>query len=172
VDSNPYAPPAGDDVEPSAVEEAPARSSAVPLIFGVLSITFSGVMLCFLLMGTGTYMLARYGSRPPETEAQGREGVRTEVVIVTAYVLVVSGPMAAVLLAVGIGQVRHRRWALGATRLWSGTGLTLLGAHTLYALLAAKDQRALIPVSVFLALYPLLQLLFFARGQTVAAMRR
>jgi len=170
VESNPYAPPAG-DVEPPPGTDAPARSSAVPLIFGVLSITFSGVMLCFLLMGAGTYMLARYGA-PPKTELQRREGVRTEVVIVTAYVLVVSGPMAAVLLAVGIGQVRHRRWALGATRLWSGTGLTLLGAHTLYALLADKDQRALIPLSVFLALYPLLQLLFFARHQTVAAMRR
>jgi heme/copper-type cytochrome/quinol oxidase subunit 3 len=143
----------------------------VPLIFGVLSITFSGVMLFFLLMGAGTYMLARHGA-PPEIEAQRRQEVRTEVVIVTAYVLVVSGPMAAVLLAVGIGQVRYRRWALGATRLWSGAALTLLGAHTLYVLLVTKDQRALIPLSVFLALYPLLQLLFFARRQTRAAMTR
>ena len=176
---NPYAPPAGDDEVPSPVPEQVDRRSAVPLVFGILSITFSSVLLVMMLFGTcsaviGTITNARRDSKraqiaerePPHASSPA------SVAVTGVYAVLIALPMPVALLVIGIGQVRYRRWALRATRVWSLCAIGLCVGHILYAAIARTEVVNVIPLTILLLPYPVLLLIFFARRRTVASMNR
>ena len=173
---NPYAPPATDEAVAAGAGEMRAPTS-VPLVFGVLSITFAAVVLSgFLLVGSIGLVVSQVASRVRPAAAQAdaaRPSSRRRMdwpSIICGLSTVSVFPAA--LLAIGVGQLRRRRWALRATRLWSLLGAGSLIAHTIIALSLWLPGRELVPAWIPLLPYPVLQLVFFSRPRVTAAMCR
>jgi len=127
----PSAAPPGAWALPPPIERPP---TAVPKVFGILSIVFGGWLLLsglfsslFIVIGPLLDNLADLA--PPD--APQREVVREMMGIVgTIYTAVgiqglIFAVMSGILLALGIGQLRYRRWAVRATVLWGIAALVL-----------------------------------------------
>jgi|GEM_PF-1653216 hypothetical protein len=137
---NPYSPPAAGETDwdpnvamASAAPEATPTSA--PKVFGVLSIVFSSITLltslfssCLGLFGGGMTSLS--GTIPGSGADAGRVKEMMEFMgtIYTAMGAqgVVFLVMSAILLVVGIGQLRYRRWAAQGSVYWSILALLVL----------------------------------------------
>jgi hypothetical protein len=111
---NPYAPPAGGTLPPPPAYPPPpdpepvpgGTRTSLPKVMGVLSIVFGSLMLMGGLFGSCTALLGQ------KTEMM--ESMAT-IYTVTGVQNLVMALMSALLLAIGIGQLRYRQWA----RIWS-----------------------------------------------------
>lgn len=127
---NPYAPPAGSTLPPPPDYPPPPDPepvpggirTSVPKVMGVLSIVFGSLMLmggllgsCTMLLGPGMSGMANMpGADKTPGVAEMMESVGT-IYTVTGLQNLVMALMSALLLAIGIGQLRFRQWA----RIWS-----------------------------------------------------
>src|SRR5262245_60075344 len=119
--NSPYQPPAADlsqPVEPLQ-ELPPHQRSAAPKVFGVLSIIFSSLVLLgstFGLLGTaassvleGVSDVANDSEKAAEIKAMVAPMAKIyQGIGLQSMILFV---MSALLLAIGIGQLRYRAWA-------------------------------------------------------------
>jgi len=138
---NPYAPPAAGqtDWDPGVQAVGPGGEPAhtsIPKVFGVLSIVFASLVLLGSLIGSctgcvGSKMsgLNKFNTGSGGTELRAQQamlkhmgGVYSAIGIQSAIFAVMSG----FLLAIGIGQLRYRRWARGWTVYWSGVAFVVL----------------------------------------------
>jgi hypothetical protein len=135
VDPNmPYQAPAA-DLSVGAEELstlAPHERSGAPKVFGVLSIIFASIELLLsgggMLMGAAMGAAERLGSpstERPELSAMMRPLAKVyQGVGIESLILFV---MSALLLAIGIGQVRYRAWACRWSVYWGAAGLVCVG---------------------------------------------
>lgn len=130
---SPYSPPNADVSSPAAdlPRLQPDQRSGAPKVFGVLSIIFASLMLLFSGLGlfglAASSLFGNMGSMVPDAEkaaemnqvmapmAKLYQGVGLQSVILFA--------MSALLLAIGIGQLRYRAWAGRWSVYWGAAGL-------------------------------------------------
>jgi hypothetical protein len=142
--NNPYAPPSVNDGwnHGSAYPSEPPQTK-IPKTFGVLSIIFASITLFFSLFGAcggmaGGTLAASLQRLPGQTSEQARAmaelvgnlyfwlGIQSLIFLV----------MSSWLLAVGIGQVKYRRWARNWTMIWGVAALIALVGVIAIAFLA------------------------------------
>jgi len=172
--------------------------SRAPRTFGILSIVFSSLVLLgslFGLIGLVVPVMIRHA--PPSSAADQR----TLQMLSTMYlgmglISAILTVMSALLIALGIGQLRYRRWAAVWSVRW---GVVALGAVVVMAMLCAtmfgqsvsnavsmdgpmKDPAAArmagnmfgavyaVMIVFFYAPYPILLMVFFSRPRLRAVM--
>jgi len=142
---NPYAPPSPIGVEwtGAAMEEPPVPSSA-PKIFGILSIIFASIILFFSLFqscsGLVAPVMSRVGEMAPSGDKKADELRQVMSGMATVYTAIgIQGlallVMSALLLAIGIGQLRYREWAGRWSVYWAGAALVALAGMVALAFL-------------------------------------
>jgi hypothetical protein len=122
---------------PLAPLAAAPRSSA-PRVFGVLSIVFGSVVFlmslgsgCMNAVGKGQLgSMAAFGSARPAQVTAAFERFTSAIRVPTLASSVVYILMSAVLIVIGIGQLRYARWARVSSVLWGGVALAALAAIT------------------------------------------
>jgi hypothetical protein len=142
---SPYAPPTADTSRSGS--DLPAlqthERSGAPKVFGVLSVIFASIMLLCSALGllaTAASSLAKdMGSMVPDPDkaaevtammtplARVYQGVGLQCLIFFV--------MSALLLAIGIGQLRYRAWAQRWSVYWGVAGLVCVGLLVAIALL-------------------------------------
>jgi hypothetical protein len=142
--NNPYAPPtAAGEWVPQGPSEAPPVVSSAPKAFGVLSIIFASIVLLFGLLascgglagGSMSQLGKLGGSRAPEEMRQALVHMGTIYTAIGIQGLILT-VMSALLLAIGIGQLRYRRWAGAWSVYWGGLALVALaGMVAMYFLM-------------------------------------
>lgn len=138
---NPYAPPQGAD-EPwmpagPPPEEPPTHRSGAPKVFGVLSIVFASLVLLFGLMqsctGLVTRSMANIGQLAPDDDEKAVQVRKSMSHMATIYSGMgiqglILALMSGLLLAIGVGQLRYRRWAQQWTVYWSWAAFVAIAA--------------------------------------------
>ncbi|MCK5798027.1 MAG: hypothetical protein KAI47_12615 [Deltaproteobacteria bacterium] len=140
---NPYTPPASSgaswDPQASPYRGAPEVSppgmvSAVPKVFGVLSIIFGSMVLLFSLLGSCASAFGRNMGSLSNLPAHTKQAQNVQVMLqymakIYDYMLItqiIFLVMSSVLLAVGIGQVKYRRWARAWSVYWGWAAIAAL----------------------------------------------
>ena len=142
---SPYQPPLAELSQTGAeLAVEPNERSGAPKVFGVLSIVFASLMLFLsaigLLATAATSSMANLGSvsspdpekaeqlnamMRPMAKAYGGMGLQSLILFV----------MSALLLAIGIGQMRFRAWAARWSVYWGVAGLVSVGLLVAISLL-------------------------------------
>jgi len=172
--------------------------TAVPRTFGILSIVFSSLVLVGSLFGlVGLVIPVLLKHVPPPTRPEDAEAMRmlSSMYLGMGLVSAILSVMSALLLALGIGQLRYRRWAAVWSVRW---GVVALGAIVVMAILmtrtmgstfgsigalaqnpnpqAAHTVGSMIGgvyaamMTLFYSPYPILMLVYFSRERVRAAM--
>ncbi|HEY2745219.1 MAG TPA: hypothetical protein VGL86_11370 [Polyangia bacterium] len=176
----------------------PVGVTTIPRTFGVLSIVFASIVLLgslFGLLGLLVPMLISHAPPPVRPDdAKAMELISTMYLgmgVISAILTV----MSALLLAVGVGQLRYRKWAAIWSPRW---GVVALGALIVMAILLTTTMRSTFgdivsagsngaPAAgrqvgtaiggvyaammvLFYAPYPILMLVYFSRDRVRAAM--
>jgi hypothetical protein len=134
---NPYAPPtsAGEGWSPSpSYPEAPPVPSSAPKVLGVLSIIFGSIVLLFGLLascgGLAGQGISKVGQLAPQDQKLEAMKVALSYMSTIYTAIGIQGliltVMSSLLLAIGIGQVRYRRWAGAWSVTWGGLALVAL----------------------------------------------
>ena len=143
---NPYAPPsaaAAAWVPGPALEHDPVPTKA-PKVFGVLSIIFASVTLLFSMFMSCSLVAAPMVNKFSDFAPPGRKNVpelkAVFALMSTVYTVIgVEGVvfliMSALLLAIGIGQVKYRAWAGRWSVYWAGAALAVLAGFVALAFL-------------------------------------
>jgi hypothetical protein len=150
--TSPYQPPSADLSQPLAPlqELAPHERSAAPKVFGVLSIIFSSIVLLFssfgMLGGLASSALQSMGSLADQGE-KGAEfaammGPMAKVYRGMGLESLILFVMSALLLAIGIGQVRYRAWARRWSVYWGAAGLVCVILMVAISLLIVSPAYA------------------------------
>jgi hypothetical protein len=137
----PYQPPTADLTQPSPelpALEAHERSGA-PKVFGVLSIIFASLVLLSSSLGMLLTLATSALSVIPDAEKTQEAAAMFEpmarvyrgIGLQSAILFV----MSALLLAIGIGQLRYRAWARRWSVYWGAAGLLCVAAMVVIALL-------------------------------------
>jgi hypothetical protein len=118
--------------------------TTVPRTFGILSIVFASLVLVgslFGLLGLLVPMFAAHAPPPTRPEdAQALQLVSTMYLGIGVISAILS-VMSALLIALGIGQLRYRRWAAVWSVRW---GVVALGAVVVMAILMTTTMRSTI----------------------------
>jgi len=133
---SPYAPPQ------APLGGAPAASGTLPpkspKVFGILSIIFGSLMILGglgqscggLAGGAMTGMMGGLASMAPDDQVAGGMSEAMSIASSITWVQVVEGLifviMSSLLLAIGIGQLKYRRWARAASVYWGAAALVCL----------------------------------------------
>jgi hypothetical protein len=148
---SPYQPPTADLSQPAEALPPlpPHERSPAPKVFGVLSIVFASIMLLFAAMGllgsvatraAGAFSGAAASADPAKAaEVAAMMGPMTKIYAGIGYQSAILFVMSAVLLAIGIGQLRYRAWARRWSVTWGVAGLVCV------ALLAAISMLVISP---------------------------
>jgi len=149
---SPYQPPASDLSQPVAATAAlpPHERSAAPKVFGVLSIIFASIQLLFSTGGLLFSATAGAAGSAGSLAAEGEKGAELNAMVrPMAKILEGIGfqslilfVMSALLLAIGIGQLRYRGWARRWSVYWAGTALACVGALAAISLLIISPGYA------------------------------
>jgi hypothetical protein len=134
---NPYAPPgtAATEWAPAAPAAAHVAPSSAPKVFGILSIIFASIVLLFGLIqscsGLAAPVMSKVGQLAPEGDSKARELQSMMSLMATVYTAIgIQGLaltiMSALLLAIGVGQLRYREWAGRWSVYWAGLALVVL----------------------------------------------
>src|SRR5262249_39585098 len=121
---NGYEPPAS-DTSVAAEVLPPARPTGVPKTFGVLSIVFASLMLCYSLLkvlaGGMVGALGQLQSQVGDEAAELGDAFEhlARVYRALAWEGALVAVMSALLIAIGVGQLRYREWARRWTQYWS-----------------------------------------------------
>lgn len=142
-----------------------------PKVLGILSIIFGGLVLLDFL----GKLEATVAMGPPHLPDAWPEMRGFElIVVVMFYSSLVTAAFSTALVAIGIGQLRYRRWALVATRVWSVLAIVFVVAQvtTLVALSGGDAGMVfmLVALTVLLLPYPIVLLRYFARESVRDAM--
>jgi hypothetical protein len=150
---SPYLPPNADLTQPPPSLPAlqPHERSGAPKVFGVLSIIFASIMLLGSALGTlGTVAssaASRMGDLVPDADKAPDVAAMMQPLVKLYQGLgiecVMFFLMSALLLAIGIGQVRYRAWAQRWSVYWGAAGLAgvaLLVAISLLVVAPAYGQ--------------------------------
>jgi len=207
---SPYQPPSADLSQPVAEPPAlpPNQRSGAPKVFGILSIIFASIVLLGstfgLLAGAATGAATGMESAAPSTadkaELNAMMGPLSKVYRGVGYQSLILFVMSALLLAIGIGQLRYRRWARRWSVYWGAAGLACVAALVAISLLiispayaelfdsASQLRQGAAPGSsmgalsmmvggtfavmcvIFYAPYPAMMLMFFTRERVRASM--
>ena len=172
--------------------------TAVPRTFGILSIVFSSLLLVgslFGLLGLIVPVLLKHAPPPTRPEDAAALQLMSSMYLGMGVVSAIFSVMSALLLALGIGQLRYRKWAAVWSVRWGGVAL---GAVVVMAIVMTKTMGAtfgsiggVMPngnpqaartvgsaigiiyasmMVVFLSPYPILMLVYFSRERVRAAM--
>jgi len=175
----------------------PGGVTAVPRTFGILSIVFSSLVLVgslFGLLGLIVPVALKHAppTRPEDAQAMAMlSSMYTCMGLISAILTV----MSSALLALGIGQLRYRKWAAVWSVRWA---IVALGAVVVMAILMTTTMRSTLGsvatmggagnpqaarevgsmfgliyasmVVVFYSPYPILMLVYFSRERVRAAM--
>jgi hypothetical protein len=126
---SPYQPPAGalSDDRLELPTLAPHERSAVPKVFGVLSIVFASLTLVGstmgLLAGAATGAAESVGKVSADADMSAVMHPLAKVYQGVALQSLILFVMSALLLAIGIGQIRYRAWACRWSVYWGGAAL-------------------------------------------------
>jgi hypothetical protein len=173
--------------------------TAVPRTFGILSIVFASVVLVgslFGLLGLVVPVLLKHAPPPSRPEDAQALAMVSSMYLGMGMISAILSVMSALLLALGIGQLRYRAWAAVWSVRW---GVVALGAVVVMAILmtktmsstlgslastanvnadaaAARNVGSMIGVVyaammvLFYSPYPILMLAYFSRDRVRAAM--
>ncbi|HEX9104861.1 MAG TPA: hypothetical protein VF997_21775 [Polyangia bacterium] len=172
--------------------------TAVPRTFGILSIVFSSLVLVGSLFGLiGLVIPVLLKHAPPPTRAEDAQAMQmlSSMYLGMGLVSAILSVMSALLLALGIGQLRYRKWAAVWSVRW---GVVALGALVVMAILMTKTMSSTFGsigsfadgpnpqaarqvggmiggvyaamMVVFYSPYPILMLVYFSRDRIRAAM--
>jgi hypothetical protein len=149
---SPYQSPTADLSEPIAPlqELPPHQRSAAPKVFGVLSIIFSSLVLLgssFSLLGTlassasgGMGNMVNDGDKAAEINAMVAPMARIfQGLALESLILFL---MSALLLAIGIGQLRYRAWARRWSVYWAVAGLACVVLLVVISMLIVSPAYA------------------------------
>ncbi|MCA9668364.1 MAG: hypothetical protein KC503_22390 [Myxococcales bacterium] len=145
---NPYAPPSGGQAQanwspsPQVSGAPPQQRTSGPKVIGILSIVFASLTLLGGLFGScmgalGGSMTSGMGSLAAKLDRRGADsaaGRRARAMMkhvgslykAIAVQSIIFAAMSGWLLAVGVGQLRYRRWAQKWSVMWSGAALVVL----------------------------------------------
>jgi hypothetical protein len=148
---SPYQPPAGalsDQAELPAL--APHERSGAPKVFGVLSIIFASIELVLstigMLAGAATGAAASLGklSADADKTAELNAVMHPLAKVYQGFGLqsLILFVMSALLLAIGIGQVRYRKWACRWSVYWGGAAIACVAALVAISLLVIAPAYA------------------------------
>jgi hypothetical protein len=172
--------------------------TAVPRTFGILSIVFASIVLVSSLFGMfGMLVPAMLSHAPPSSRPEDAQALKmvSAMYLGMGYISTILAVMSGLLLALGIGQLRYRRWAAVWSVRW---GIVALGSIVVMALIltstassvagdVASAARATDPSAarhvgtafgaiyaammvLFYSPYPILMLVYFSRDRVRAAM--
>ena len=172
--------------------------TAVPRTFGILSIVFSSLVLVsslFGLVGLIVPVLLKHAPPPKSPDDAAAMTMLSSMYLGMGLISAILSVLSALLLALGIGQLRYRKWAA----LWSPRwAIVALGALVVMAILVTKTMstsfggitsmgelhnaqagRAVgsmiggvyaAMMVVFYSPYPILLIVYFSRDRVRAAM--
>jgi len=132
---NPYQPPESPTAPMQDTQTAAGQPSSMPKVFGILSIIFASLVLVFGLMYVAfgvIFNVAEFMSQtvPPDSpnsaEMKNTFGLMGDMYRGMGYQGVVWVVMSTMLLIVGIGQLRYRRWAARWSVIWGALALVSL----------------------------------------------
>ena len=172
--------------------------TAVPRTFGILSIVFASIVLVgslFGLIGLVVPVLLKHAPPPTRPEDAQAMQMLSSMYLGMGLVSAILTVMSSLLLALGIGQLRYRKWAAVWSVRW---GVVALGAVVVMAILmttsmgrmlgsvATMNNDAAAPAArqvgtaigavyavmmvLFYSPYPILMLVYFSRERIRAAM--
>jgi hypothetical protein len=142
---SPYQPPMAELSQTEAVLPVqPHERSGAPKVFGVLSIIFASLMLfgsALGLLATAATSAMENGGSVSSPDAEKSEqlnammGPMTKVYRGVGFQSLILFVMSALLLAIGIGQLRYRAWACRWSVTWGVAGLVCVGLLVAISLL-------------------------------------
>jgi nitrate reductase gamma subunit len=108
--------------------------------------------------------------------AQHQDRVRPDPEAIPAAVMfLVLAASAVVLVLIGLGQLRYRRWARSASLIWSVAALILLASEIVGFLTIVQDKEAAAGLALLwgigLSPYPVILLVFFTRPPVAGSMQ-
>jgi hypothetical protein len=149
---SPYQPPNADLTGPPAELAAlqPHERSGAPKVFGVLSIIFASIVLLFSSVGMlatlATSAASSMGKMAPDPDkaAEVAEMMQPMAKVYQGIGLqsMILFVMSALLLAIGIGQLRYRAWARRWSVYWGAAGLVCVGLMVAISLLIVAPAYA------------------------------
>ena len=146
--NSPYQPPAAELSGPrdDLRRLAPHERSAAPKVFGVLSIIFASLVLLFSTLGllggaaSGAAGGAAVGASSDADKMAAQVGAKIlEGFAVQSLILFV---MSALLLTIGIGQLRYRAWARRWSVYWGAAALACVGLLVAISMLIISPAYA------------------------------
>jgi hypothetical protein len=172
--------------------------TAVPRTFGILSIVFSSLVLVgslFGLIGLIVPVMLKHAPPPTRSEDAQAMAMLSSMYLGMGLISAILSVLSALLLALGIGQLRYRAWAAVWSVRWS---IIALGSLVVMAILltttmrstlgsvgamaptpnakAAQDVGSMIGIVyaslmvLFYSPYPILMMVYFSRDRVRAAM--
>ncbi|HWE28855.1 MAG TPA: hypothetical protein VHB97_12680 [Polyangia bacterium] len=172
--------------------------TAVPRTFGILSIVFASLVLVGSLFGlVGLVVPVLLKHAPPPTRSQDAQAlaILSSMYMGMGVISAILSVMSALLLALGIGQLRYRKWAAVWSVRW---GVVALGAIVVMAILMTTTMRSTLGsigsfgytpnpaaarqvgtafgavyaamIVLFYSPYPILLIAYFSRDRVRAAM--
>src|SRR6476469_7240413 len=148
---SPYEPPNADLTGPPAVMPSlqPHERSGAPKVFGVLSIVFASIELLFSSLGMlGTLVSTAASSGSLVSASAGETDVKAvlqpmaKIYQGIGFQSLILFAMSALLLAIGIGQLRYRAWAQRWSVYWGAAGLACVGLMVAISLLIISPAYA------------------------------
>lgn len=116
--------------------------TSVPRTFGVLSIVFASLVLVgslFGLIGLVVPVLLKHAPPPTRPEDAQAMAMLSSMYLGMGAISAILSVMSALLLALGIGQLRYRAWAAVWSVRW---GVVALGAVVVMAILMTTTMRS------------------------------
>ena len=147
---SPYEPPTADlSQSPPALAPQHERSAA-PKVFGILSIIFASIVLLSSTLGllatAATSAAKNMGSMVPDAdkaaEVAALVGPMAKVYQGVGLLSLIMFVMSALLLAIGIGQLRYRAWAQRWSVYWGAAGLVCVGLMVAISMLIVSPAYA------------------------------
>jgi len=149
---SPYQPPNADLTGPPPVlpDLQPHERSGAPKVFGVLSIVFASIVLLFSSLGMLATLATSAASSmsnlapDPEKAAEMKAMMQPMAKVYQGMGLesAILFVMSALLLAIGIGQVRYRAWAQRWSVYWGAAGLVCVGLMVAISMLVIAPAYA------------------------------
>jgi hypothetical protein len=147
---SPYEPPIADLSQSSPVLAPQHERSAAPKVFGILSIIFASIVLLSSTLGllatAASSAVKNVGSMVPDAdkaaEVAAMMGPMAKVYQGIGLLSLIMFVMSALLLAIGIGQLRYRAWAQRWSVYWGVAGLVCVALMVAISMLVISPAYA------------------------------
>ena len=147
---SPYEPPTADLSQSPVLPPPQHERSAAPKVFGILSIIFASLVLLSSALGllatAASSMVKDMGSMVPDgdkaAEIAAVAGPMVKVYQGIGLLSLIMFVMSALLLAIGIGQLRYRAWAQRWSVYWGVAGLVCVVLMVAISMLVVSPAYA------------------------------